>query len=160
MLNTQSLCSAPRDPLGQTRCWGSDWRILAWDMLLVFLLRGWAWSIGALPPGSSSWSPGGREFVHAFWRLAKKGVRSLILKELLPKYVSGKYNSYALSLILLMTWKGPSPRGRSLVFLWVGKRSFLKWSQTQSPCSKINALHPFLACSTYLLTFLSIWGLI
>jgi len=39
---------------------------------------GWAWSVGALSPRSSSCSPGGREFVYEFGRPVEKGVRSLI----------------------------------------------------------------------------------
>jgi len=35
----------------------------------------------------------GGEFVHEFGRPGKKGVKSLTLKELLPKYVLGKSNS-------------------------------------------------------------------
>jgi len=62
-------------------------------MLLVILLEGWASSVVALslkvPSCSSSW----REFIHEFETLAEEGVRSLTLKELLPKYVSGKSNS-------------------------------------------------------------------
>ena len=158
MLNTQGLRSTTRDPLGKVGAEavaGESWpSLMSWVILLVILLEGWAWSVGTLSSRSTSCSPGGREFVHEFGRPTEKAVKSLILKELLPKYVSGKFNSYGLSLILLRTWKGPSPWGRSLDFLWEGKRSFLKWSQTQSPGSKINALCLLLACSVYLSTFL------
>jgi len=165
--NDTNWCLAPKacalllvvlwGKLGAEAVVGESWPSpVSWGMLLVILLGRWACSVGALSSRSSSCSPSGREFVHEFGTPPEKGVRSLILKELLPKYVSGKSNSYALSLILLMNWKGPSLRGRNLDFLLVGKRSFLKWSQNQSSGSKINTLRPLLACWAYFPTFLSI----
>ena len=72
-------------------------------MLLVILLEGWARLVGVLSLRVSLCSSGWREFVHEFETPAEKGVRSLSFKELFPKYVLGKSNSQALSLILLMT---------------------------------------------------------
>jgi len=62
-------------------------------MLLVILLGDWASSMVVLPLRVPSCSPCWREFIHEFETLVKKGVKSLTLKELLPKYVSGKSNS-------------------------------------------------------------------
>jgi len=62
-------------------------------MLQVILLEGWTISEDALSLRSSSCSPGGRKLVPEFATPIEKGVRSLTLKELLPKYVLGKSNS-------------------------------------------------------------------
>jgi len=56
-------------------------------------LEGWTWSGNTLSLRSALFSPGGRAFVHEFATPAEKGVISLTLKELLPRYVLGKSNS-------------------------------------------------------------------
>ena len=60
------------------------------------------WVVDSLSLRVSSCSLCWREFVHKFETTTKKGVGSLTLNELLPKYVLGKSNSLALLLILLM----------------------------------------------------------
>jgi len=50
----------------------------------------------------------------------------MTLKVSCTPYSAGKSSLYALLLIFLRTWKGPSPRGLSLDFLLVGNLSFLR----------------------------------
>jgi len=61
-------------------------------MLLVIRLEGWASSVVALSLRVPSCSSGWTKFVHEFETPVEKRVRLLTLKELLPKYVSGKSN--------------------------------------------------------------------
>ena len=63
--------------------------------------------------------------------VATNGERSITLKVSCTPYSRGKSNLYALLLTLLRIWKGRSPRGLSLDFLWVENRSLRRWSQTK-----------------------------
>ena len=73
----------------------------------------------------------------------------MTLKVSCTLYSASKSSLYALLLIFLRTWKGPSPQGLSLDFLLVGNLSFLRSSQTRSPSSKMISLFPLLLCFIY-----------
>jgi len=75
-----------------------------------------------------------------------KRVRSQTLKVALTSYSHGNSRPYAFLLILWSTLRGSSQQELGFEFLYFGKLSLVKWSQTQSPSSKITSLLPLLFC--------------
>ena len=129
----------------------------SWIFITINLMVGP--KLGLLPSSPPSW----RGFdlkshvSTSSFALPTKGVRSITLKVTYTSYSSARSNWYALWFIFLRTWKGQSPRGLSLDFLWLGNLSFLRWSQTQ-PLKKLFLFSPY-CYVLYISLFVYVFGL-